>query len=255
MILKLMIAIIFLSLTIGMVNSEMRGEGPKGNDITTLYNNILIGELRPSGNIYLERFSLDGGFDNEQNFEGLNYADHIQIYPIIKAKWDSVRASFSSLIKSTYIGEVEKESRYFNYPFSQARQNALLYKTDRNITDTPMTVISINNYHVEKVIYFGGSDIREYSAAEYKEVMNHIRDDHERKDKYDSTLSKITRSDTILNARKLALSRIKNVEYDVLLSVYNTHGIEYASTVYVIDFIKTGKTVTTKEKYNTDGPY
>ena len=239
MILKLMIAIIFLSLTIGMVNSEMRGEGPKGNDITTLYNNILIGELRPSGNIYLERFSLDGGFDNEQNFEGLNYADHIQIYPIIKAKWDSVRASFSSLIKSTYIGEVEKESRYFNYPFSQARRNALLYKTD----------------HVEKVIYFGGSDIREYSAAEYKEVMNHIRDDHERKDKYDSTLSKITRSDTILNARKLALFRIKNVEYDVLLSVYNTHGIEYASTVYVIDFIKTGKTVTTKEKYNTDGPY
>jgi hypothetical protein len=85
--------------------------------------------------------------------------------------------------------------------------------------------------------------------------MKHIRDDHECKDKYGSTLSKITRANTILNARKIALFRIKNVDYNVLLSVYNTHGIEYASTVYVIDFIKHGKISFTKEKYNTDGPY
>jgi hypothetical protein len=105
------------------------------------------------------------------------------------------------------------------------------------------------------MIYFGGSDIREYSNIEYKEAMKHIRYDHERKDKYDSTLSKITRANTILNARKIALFRIKNVDYDVLLSVYNTHGIEYASTVYVIDFMKNGDIVFTKEKYNIDGPY
>jgi hypothetical protein len=85
--------------------------------------------------------------------------------------------------------------------------------------------------------------------------MKHIRDDHEHKNKYDSTLSNITRANTILNARKISLFRIKNVDYDVLLSVYNTYGIEYASTVYVIDFIKNGKIILTKEKYNTDGPY
>jgi hypothetical protein len=118
-----------------------------------------------------------------------------------------------------------------------------------------MTVVSINNYKIEKMIYFGGSDIREYSPIEYKAVMKHIKDDHEWKDKYDSTLSKITRDNTILNARKIALFRLKNVDYDVLLSVYNTHGIEYASTVYVIDFIKNRKIILTKEKYNTDGPY
>jgi hypothetical protein len=39
------------------------------------------------------------------------------------------------------------------------------------------------------------------------------------------------------------------------LSVYETHGIEYASTVYVIDFILNGKVILTKEKWNTDGPY
>ena len=238
-----------------MVGSEALDEGPEDDDIKDLYHNILIGELFPSGNVYLERFLLDGGHDNVQHFEGLNYPGEIAIYPIKKAKWASVRASFSRLIKATYIGETEKTSIYFKHPFSKPRQDTLLYKVEKKRTDTPITVVSINNYEIEKMIYFGGSDIREYSHTEYKAAMKYIRDDHDRKDKYGSTLSKITRANTILNARKIALFRIMNVDYDVLLSVYDTHGIEYASTVYVIDFIKNGKAILTKEKYNTDGPY
>ena len=238
-----------------MVSSEALGVGPEDKDITDLYDNILIGELFPSGNVYLERFSLDGGFDNEQHFGGLNYSDQIEIYPLRKVKWDSTRASFSRLIKKTYIGETEKNSIYFNYPFSKPSQDALLYKVEKKRTDTPMTVFSINNYEIKKMTYFSSSDIREYSDKDYRAARKHIEDDHELKDKYDATLSKIDRSKTILNARKIAFFRIKNVDYDVLLSVYNTHGIEYASTVYVIDFIKNGKIIITKEKYNTDGPY
>jgi hypothetical protein len=34
-----------------------------------------------------------------------------------------------------------------------------------------------------------------------------------------------------------------------------THGTEYVSTVYAIDFIQNGKIILSKEKYNTDGPY
>ena len=238
-----------------MVGSEALDEGPEDNDIKDLYHNILIGELFPSGNVYLERISLSGGYDNQQHFEGSNYSEEIAIYPIRKAKWASVRASFSRLIKATYIGDTEKTSKYFKYPFSQPRQDALLYKVEKKRNDKPMTVVSTNNYQIEKMIYFGGSDIREYSPIEYKAAMKHIRKDHERKDKYGSTLSNITEANTILNARKIALFRIKDVDYDVLLSVYNTHGIEYASTVYVIDFIKNGKIILTKEKYNTDGPY
>jgi hypothetical protein len=105
------------------------------------------------------------------------------------------------------------------------------------------------------MIYFDGTDKREYSQLEYEAAMKHIRDDHKTKDKYDSTLSKITRDNTILNASKIALFGLENVDYDVLLSVYNTHGIEYACTVYVIDFIKNGEVIFTKEKYNIDGPY
>ncbi len=238
-----------------MLSSEALGEGPEDNDITGLYYNFLIGELFPSGNVYLERFSLSGGYDNRQQFEGLYYSEEIAIYPIKKAKWASVRASFSRLIKATYIGETEKTSIYFTYPFSKPRQDALLYKVEKKRTDRPMTVVSINNYRIEKVVYFGGSDLREYSHVEYEAAMKHIRDDHERKDKYGSTLSKITRANTILNARKIALFHIKYVDYDVLLSDYDTHGIEYASIVYILDIIKNGKILLTKEKYNIDGPY
>jgi hypothetical protein len=255
MIKGLMIVVFSVSLIVGMVSAEALSEGSKDNDIADLYHNILIGELFPSGNVCLERFSLEGGFDNQQHFEGLDYSKQIEIYPIKKAKWASVRASFSRLIKATYIGETEKNSKYFKYPFSEARQDALLYKVEKKTTDPPMTVVSFNNYQVEKVIYFGVSHIREYSRKEYEAAMKHIRDDHERKDKYGSTLSKISTADTILSARKIALCHIKNVDYDALLSVYETHGIEYASTVYVIDFILNKKVILTKEKWNTDGPY
>ena len=250
-----MIASFSLSLILSMVCSEALGEGPEDNDITDVYHNILIGELFPSGNVYLERFSLDGGFDNDQHFEGLNYSEQIEIYPIRRAKWVIARASFSRLIKATYIGEAEKTSIYFKHPFSKPLQDALLYEVDTKITDTPMTVVSINNYEIEKITYFDDSQIREYSHIDYKMAMNHIRYDHERKDKYGSSLSKITRANTILNARKIALFRLKNIDYDVLLSVYMTHGIEYVSTVYAIDFIQNKKIILTEEKYNTDGPY
>jgi hypothetical protein len=250
-----MIAIFSLSLIACMASLKAPCEGLEDNDVTDLYKNILIGELFPSGNVYLERFSLDGGFDNQQHFEGLDYSKQIVIYPIQKAKWYSVSASFSRLIKATYIGEAEKKSIYFKYPFSEARQDALLYKVDKKRTDTPMTVVSINNYEIEKIIYFGGSDIRKYSDIEYESAMKRIKCDHERKDKYDSTLSKITQADTILNARQIALFRMKRLDYDVLMSVYQTHGIEYASDVYVIDIINNGKVILTKEKWNTDGPY
>ncbi len=54
---------------------------------------------------------MNGGAYYSQNFEGFNYSEEIEIYPIKKAKWASVRASFSRLIKAIYIGETEKTSK------------------------------------------------------------------------------------------------------------------------------------------------
>jgi hypothetical protein len=252
---RLIIAIFSLTLILCTVGSDAQCGGSEVNNIKNLYYNILIGELLPSGNVYLERFSLDGGYDNQQHFEGFNHSNQIDIHPIKQAEWRRVKAKFSRLIKATYIGGIEKNSEYFEYPFSKASQDALLYKLGKQTTDTPLTVVSINNYQIEELIYFDGSDIRKFSNMEYNAVIKHIKRDHERKDNYGTTLSKINEANTLLNARKLALFRIKNVVYEVLLSVYRTHGTEYASTVYVIDFKKNGQVVFTKEKYNTDGPY
>jgi hypothetical protein len=79
-----------------------------------------------------------------------------------------------------------------------------------------MTVVSTNTYAIEKMIYFGDFDIREYSNTEYESAMKRIKCDHERKDKYDSTLSKITQADTMLNVRLTALFRLKKHDCDVL---------------------------------------
>jgi len=132
---RLMIAIFSLGLIVSTVSSGALGEGPENDNILDLHYNILIGELFPSGNVYLERFSLSGGFDNEQHFEGLNYAEEIVIYPIKKAKWASVKASFSRLIKATYIGETEKNSKYFNLSSFKALHDYMWRKFGRPTTE------------------------------------------------------------------------------------------------------------------------
>ena len=83
---RLMMAIFSVSLVVTMLSSEALGEDPEDEDITDLYHNILIGELFPTGNVYLERFSLDGGFDNDQHFEGSNYSEEVAIYPVKKGR-------------------------------------------------------------------------------------------------------------------------------------------------------------------------
>lgn len=250
-----MIAILSFNLMVSLVSSEVLGKGAEDSVIKGIHDNILIGELSPSGNVYLERFSLNGGYDNQQHFDGFNYSKELTIYPIKRSKWTSARASFGKLIKATYIGNIEKSSKYFLFPFSEPLQDALLYKVKKKIMDKPITIVSINNYEIDNLIHYDGSMIREHSDLEYKASMKRIREDHELKDKYDTTLSKITEAETILNAKKAVSFRIKKTNYDVLLSTYMTHGSEYASTVYVIDFIQNGKRVLTMEKYNTDGPF
>jgi hypothetical protein len=160
-----------------------------------------------------------------------------------------------SMLKATYIGAAEKGSRYFRYPFSKPRQDALLYTVARRRPDTPLMVVSVNRHKIAKVVYFDDSEKRAYSRAEYEAALAQIGKDHEHKDRYASTLAQISRADAILDARKIALFRLKHVAYDLWLSVYHTHKKEYAATVYVIDIIKNGETVYTKEKHNFDGPY
>ena len=224
------------------------------NIIADVHDNILIGEILPSGRVYLERMSLNGGYDNTQRFDDLNYQKKLRLYPVEQGGIDHFEARFVRTIKDTYIGEREDKSRYYSHPFSAARQDALLYQSDTKPGKATIC-IAVNNRAVHRVTYFGKNEKRKYSKEELKKAKEQVKRDNEAKEKHGSTLVNITRDNTILNATKRALIEIKNPDYDILMSTYSTHGMEYASDVYVIDFIKDGQVVATKEKRNTDGPY
>ena len=247
----LVVVLLALAVTISM-SSDTPAKGK--NNIADVHNNILIGEILPSGKVYLEWISLNGGYDNLQRFDGLQYQKKLRLYPLEKGDADHFDARFVKVIKDTYIGDVEKESGYYAHPFSRSRQDALVYRSDRKPGKATIC-FAVNNHAVERVTYFGKNEKRKYSKEEFRKAMDHVKRDNEAKEKHGSTLVNITKDDTILNATKKTLIVIKNVDYDILLSTYSTHGMEYASDVYVIDFMKNGKVVVTKEKWNTDGPY
>ncbi|HAK60844.1 MAG TPA: hypothetical protein DCO77_10750 [Nitrospiraceae bacterium] len=250
---RFLLPVFLLVLAAALSNAE--DVSAKGmQDIAAVTNNILIGELFPSGTAYLERISMNGGYDNVQRFDDLNYEKQLRLYPLEKGGADHFDARFVKVIKNTYIGGIEEGSGYFLYPFSQSRQNALVYQADKK-PGKATTGIALYNYTVSKIIYFNKNDKRKYSKEEYRKAMERVRRDNEAKEQHGSTLAKITKNNTILNATKRALIKIKKIDYDILISTYRTHGMEYASDVYVVDFVKHGTVVMTKEKHNSDGPY
>lgn len=250
---RLLLPVFLLTLAAAASNAG-EGSATGKNVIADIYNNILIGEVLPAGTVYLERISLNGGYDNVQRFDDLNYQKQLRLYPLERGGVDHFDARFVKLIKDTYIGGIEESSGYYLYPFSQSRQDALVYHSDKK-PGKATTGIALNNYAVRKISYFDKNDKRKYSKAEYKKAVDQVMRDNEAKEKHGSTLAKITKNHTVLNATKKALIVIKNVDFDILLSTYRTHGMEYASDVYVVDFVKNGTVVMTKEKRNTDGPY
>ncbi len=246
-----MLLLILLTIPANSLHSE---ELQQNKDDLDVYNDMLIGEILPTGRVYLELFSKSGGFDNFQRFHDFDYQRKFKIYPIEKMDITYFDATFAAIIKEKYIGGIEADSRYFSNPFSKPKQDALLYLTNDKPSKVS-TCISFNKYQVNKVIYFYGNDKRKYSREEYKTAMKFMKDVNKRIKKAGGPLASITKDYTILNATKKMLISIENIECDILLSIYVTHGFEYVTTVYVIDFILNGKVILTKVKYNYDGPY
>jgi hypothetical protein len=248
---KLILLLILLIIPANSLNSE---ELQQNKDNLDVYNDMLIGEILPTGKVYLELFSRSGGFDNFQRFNDLDYQRKLKIYPIEKMDITYFDATFAEIIKGKYIGGIEADSKYFSNPFSKPIQDALLYLTNEKPSKVS-TCISFNKSQVNKVIYFFDNDKRPYSREEYKTAMKYIEDVNERIKKAGGPLAPLTKDYTILNATKKMLISIENIECDILLSIYVTHGFEYVTTVYVIDFILNGEINLTKVKCNYDGPY
>jgi len=251
MVKKWVIFFLFLAIPASALHAE---DLQVHKDILGLYHHILIGEMLPTGKVYLERFSRSGGYDNDQKFDDIDVQEKISVYPIESFDGQAFEATLARVVKGKYIGGIEKDSRYFFHPFSKPTQDALLYLTD-NKPGKSATCISFHPHRVKKIIYFPGNTKRRYSVQEYKESMRFIEETNRIIQESGGPLAPITEESTILGATKKMLIGMEDMECDILLSVYETHGFEYAATVYVVDFILDGTIILTKQKGNWDGPY
>jgi len=250
---KLVSAIILASLLAGTCS----GAGGDG-EIARLYNGFLLGEIQPDGKVYLERLALDGGFDNFQQFAGSTYPGKLKIFLLVN--FGSLKesgyylASRGGIVRKKYIGNLEKSSRYFFFPYATPRQDALLYVTSYK-TVQPVLAIAHQDDAIESVTLFSKNEKRESTEQEKKDALQQVAADNKFKKENGSTLAEIKPENTILGARKIALLKLKGTGYSVLLSRYRTWGMEYVSEVYVTDFLVNGKVVKSFSKNNVDGPY
>jgi len=224
----------------------------KETSIATLYNNLYIGEIFKSGFAYIEPFNIDRGPFREDPITITDFPKVTKIYPVGKSASDSYDAVFNSTFYS-YIPDTEEDSSYFFQGFSTPQQSGLQYKLNTNPNETAL-VIALFNQEIESIDY-GVVGKRPYSQVEYDKAVDEIKSSGNDPMYNSEIFSPKDLNDTIIGAKQLALFSFKNTNSKLLLSEYRTHGFEYASDVYVVDFIKDGKVIQTYEKYNSDGPY
>jgi len=248
------VSAVFLS-TILVANYNAAGGD---QEIDRLYNGFLVGEILPNGKVYLERLALDGGFDNLQKFTEPGYPGKLRIFPLVapgSLKYKGqYQASRKGIVRNQYIGNLEKGSHYFSYPFATPEQDALLYVTSLRPAN-PVLVIAHENDVIESVSLFTENKKRECTEREKKEALQQVAADNKFKKENGSTLAGIKPENTILGARKIAQIKLGGSGYTVLLSRYRTWGMEYVSEVYVVDFKRNNKVVKSYSKNNYDGPY
>jgi len=226
----------------------------RNQEINRLYNGFLVGEMQPNGKVYLERLALDGGFDNLQKFAGSTYPGKLKIFSLGKFGKAQYLASRKTVVRKKYIGDLEKSSHYFSFPYSTPEQDALLYVTSDKSAQ-PVLVIAHENDAIESASLFPENEIRECAGQEKEDALKQVAADNKFKKENASTLAEIKPENTILGARKIAQLKVKGTGYTVLLSQYRTWGMEYVSEVYVTDFVVNGQVVKSFSKNNVDGPY
>jgi len=220
------------------------------NDVyDEFYKNLYIGEAFKSGFVYIEPFSIERGTYNKE-IEFNDYFNVTKFYPLEKSDFFDV--TLDTQFK-TYVPNDEDESRYFLQPFSQPDQYGLRYKTNEVIDKPLFGIVAFNHELTNRDLSVNGEK-RPYSEGELNDALNEVKMDSEIKES-DRTLSYIDLDATIIGAQQICTFYIKDMKLEMMLSTYNTHGTEYAGTVYVVDIIKDGQVVKTYKKYNWDGPY
>ncbi|GBF52105.1 hypothetical protein LPTSP4_36430 [Leptospira ryugenii] len=218
-------------------------------DLSELSNNLFIGEILEKNTIFIEPFNFDN-LDSSQKLNYLNIYKNINAVAIKNKSAKPISGIFKEHIKS-YIPDEFEKSVFYSKPFSKPNFDLLKYNIEEE-TEVNSIVFGLSGLKFENIDCSNYGKKRPYSKKEYAEAIESLSEDQEIEDR---TLDFKKLEETILNARMICSLSNEKSKLKLVLSSYETKGMEYAGTVYLIDFYIKNKLIKTIEKYNYDGPY
>jgi len=219
------------------------------SNIEELHQNIYIGEIFPSGSLYVEKITSEQLICGKP-VEDKNRQSNIEFFVLNTApKTVSAKAKFFTSYCG-YLPKSEESSVYFSQPFSEPRLALLHYQSSAKPEKTSF-LISIFHNQVQDIDQSLKGQKRPYSKEEYKKVQKELNNETGEEDRI---LEKPTLENTIVGAKVICLIQLKNSNLQIRLSKYIRVGMEYVAQVYVTDYLINNKIVKTYEKENWDGP-
>lgn len=211
--------------------------------------NIFIGESFENNLVFVEPFEFDN-HDHANNFKFFNIRRTISAYAFQGLNAQKINGKFIEHSR-LQLSNIYDRPKYFNMTISEPIFELLKYKTNENIKNNSI-VFGVFDLDFEKADCSIFGKKRPYTKEEYKETLEELKEDHQITNR---TLDFKSLEDTILNARFVCKIQYSAVKLEILLSSFNTKGMEYAGTVYIADLYKDKKLIKTIQKYNYDGPY
>ncbi|WP_156825392.1 hypothetical protein [Leptospira yanagawae] len=211
--------------------------------------NIFIGESFENNLVLVEPFEFDN-HDHANNFKFFNIRRTISAFAFQTLNAQKINGKFIEHSR-LHLSKIYDRPKYFNMTISEPIFELLKYKTNENIINNSI-VFGVFDLDFEKADCSIFGKKRPYTKEEYKEALEELKEDHQSTDR---TLDFKSPEETILNARFICKIQYSAVKLEILLSSFNTKGMEYAGTVYIADLYKDKKLIKTIQKYNYDGPY
>ncbi|MES0491822.1 MAG: SH3 domain-containing protein [Leptospirales bacterium] len=219
--------------------------------IEALYNNIYIGEILPSGSIYLEKISSEQKLC-EKPVEDKSLQANIVFFALENQKKMLPENAKFVTNYCGYLPNSEEQSSYFFQPFSEPQLALLHFKASSKPEKTAL-VFSVFHEQLESIDFSTQGKVRPYSDEEYRAIVESLKEEDDI-DEEDRVLEKPTLENTIARAEILCIIKLKNSNMHIRISSYTQIGMEYVANVYVTDFLVNNKVVKTYEKKNWDGP-
>ncbi|WP_232369165.1 hypothetical protein [Leptospira abararensis] len=212
-------------------------------------SNIFIGESFENNLIFIEPFEFDN-HDHSKDFKFLNIRRKMTAFAFSESIAYKINGKFIEHSK-LHLPNIYKKPKYFSMTTSEPIFELLKYKIDENIKNNSI-VFGLFDIDFDKADCSIYGKKRPYSKEEYNNVLEELKEDQEIVER---TLDFKSYDETILNAKYICKIQDSKSKIEISLSFFDTKGMEYAGTVYIVDLSKDKKIIRTIEKYNYDGPY